>query len=589
MLKGQRRNFVLGVLMLIAVMFAFAGAARAAEVEATKTTGAPLAVGAYANGDTLVVTGDALELGEEEDDMGDWGILAALPNSFKLRFENGQTVIPEVALMDARLLEIEGRDVTEIGGWAFAYTPLTKAVFPAVENIEENPFVVISSLNADGLQLNEDAFSVDADNGILYSEDGSRIVSYLFTNNATAFTAPKGVTEIADSAFAAAMKLESVSLPNVRLIGDSAFVSSGKIKTLSAPNVVRVGSLAFLQCTGLTTLYLPKAEILDYQAFAACQNLTGASLPNVKSIGEGAFFNNSKLASISIPKAEFIGEHAFASMHGLTVLELGAEVPVVSGDAFTNNQKKMLLLTPAPENFAAALADFQSVEAILRAEITQSPVTLLEGDKLTLSAVIENTAAPYQWSLNRTALPAATETLYEKEAAAARDLGLYAMQFGYNGKTYSTAPIGVAFAVPELSLTPAAETVAQGAQADRIFTLRAHFGDKDFTIADFNLAGDIDDAGLMFEKTGAATFRVHGIPTKTGSYSLRVTAKVSGYADDFTTGAVITVTEGNGGTPETPGPGTPCYTSGSSGCSAVSLAGLSLLLIPLALMRGKKK
>lgn len=118
--------------------------------------------------------------------------------------------------------------------------------------------------------------------GLLYSEDGSELISCV--------SPPDGPCVIA---------------PDVKIIQDYAFWGCDGITEIRLPDgLEEIGMVAFLGCTGLKRLELPDSLLkIHPRAFSGCKGLTGtlAIPPNVTLIGGGAFANCSGLTELTIP------------------------------------------------------------------------------------------------------------------------------------------------------------------------------------------------------------------------------------------------------------------------------------------------
>jgi len=120
------------------------------------------------------------------------------------------------------------------------------------------------------------------EDGILYSKDGSELISCV--------SPPDGPCVVA---------------PDVKIIQDYAFWGCDGITEIRLPDgLEEIGMVAFLGCTGLKRLELPDSLLIIHpRAFSGCKGLTGtlAIPPNVTLIGGGAFANCSGLTELTIP------------------------------------------------------------------------------------------------------------------------------------------------------------------------------------------------------------------------------------------------------------------------------------------------
>ena len=107
---------------------------------------------------------------------------------------------------------------------------------------------------------------VDPDNAayqtidnVLFSKDGSSLVTYPPAIQRTAYTVPDTVTEIPNYAFANLKDLTSITFP---------------------PQMTKIGEGAFMNCSGLTQLTIPDGvKQLDIMTFVGCTSLERLTLP----------------------------------------------------------------------------------------------------------------------------------------------------------------------------------------------------------------------------------------------------------------------------------------------------------------------
>ena len=262
--------------------------------------------------------------------------------------------------------------VTTINPYAFAnLTALTKVVLPStLERIDFGAFYGCTSLKVvQGIEnvkfINRSAF------------EGCALSGSLSLNSAVA---------IADAAFAANIKLESVTLgAGLQSIGAYAFSGNTKMHTVTikspliklgqyafdgctalreiSVNAAVIPTAAFNECTSLNTITLGKdVAVISEYAFSNCAattfavdahnatfrasddgryltNKSGDTLllvaPGIKgafnvsderitTIGMGAFSGNLRISSVSIPSVSSVSSYAFAYCERLGSVELGA-------------------------------------------------------------------------------------------------------------------------------------------------------------------------------------------------------------------------------------------------------------------------
>jgi len=147
--------------------------------------------------------------------------------------------------------------------------------------------------------VSEENTALKAEDGVLYSKDGTVLYYYTIGNPRTSFAVPNGVKEIAKTAFAYCENLTDVTLPEglthiheyafndcnnlaainlpetLQYIGDNALSYTALTKVVIPDSVTHVGSWCFLQCENLTSLTIGMGVTeLGGQVVCWCENLT---------------------------------------------------------------------------------------------------------------------------------------------------------------------------------------------------------------------------------------------------------------------------------------------------------------------------
>ena len=165
-----------------------------------------------------------------------------------------------------------------------------------------------------------------------------------------------GTSVLAENAFAAYTKLESVVFANVREIGAGAFSGCTSLSSVIIPDSVKsIGRDAFLGCPIETATIspsmvsvIPKAVLksvtiksdapsgmVEENAFAESLELSSVTFENVKVIGAGAFMGCTALSAVkhgSIMRT--FGANAFAGCTALTSFEIKDYIETVGERAF---------------------------------------------------------------------------------------------------------------------------------------------------------------------------------------------------------------------------------------------------------------
>ena len=288
---------------------------------------------------------------------------------------------------------INGYLITNIGGGAFAGSPLTSIAISAnITNIDDKAFQNCASLTnitflGNAPALGDDVFSNDSAIAYFYYGtggwnafyDGLMVVElfpFTFTTNNDAITVtgytgpssavkipaafngypvtsignyafwgssltsviiPDSVTSIGDNAFLDCGSLTNITIPNsVTTIGESAFEWSGLMNVTIPDSVTSIGIGVFYNCTGLKNVVIPNSITnIGDAAFGGCTSLANIVIPDsVTGIGDYMFNNCNSLMSITIPDSvTSIGDDAFYGC-GLTHITIPNSITNIGDEAF---------------------------------------------------------------------------------------------------------------------------------------------------------------------------------------------------------------------------------------------------------------
>lgn len=238
----------------------------------------------------------------------------------------------------AELIEVpssvEGYTVTTITklGIAPSFTAKTVSIPATITKVEsdENMASFYNYNTLENFIVDEGNSAYCAVDGVLFTKDMSRLVSYPKGNSRTRYTVPEGVTIIGQASFWFAEKLTSLTLPNtivkiepdgirgcsgltqiklppsLRIIEGNAFMACSKLKSIEIPEgVTEIPFGAFWSCYALAKVKLPSTiTLIDSYAFAACYPLTEINFPEgLLKMGGMCFALCSKLTSVTLPKS----------------------------------------------------------------------------------------------------------------------------------------------------------------------------------------------------------------------------------------------------------------------------------------------
>lgn len=191
--------------------------------------------------------------------------------------------------------------------------------------------------NLSNISIDETNEYFSVKNGILYSKDFKKLVSFPPAKKDFNASCLDGVEIIGDGAFCCCDSFVSLVIPDsVKEIGDFAFARSETLEYIEIPDSVnKVGAAVFCY-TPLKNIKLSKnIHILDVsydadaegEGFFHCCDFENLTLPNgVEEIRRFAFYECEKLSEISIPQSvKIISDLAFESCNNLKEIILDKE------------------------------------------------------------------------------------------------------------------------------------------------------------------------------------------------------------------------------------------------------------------------
>ena len=258
---------------IIAVIL-YSASAFAANHTILKTTGTLITIPSYNAGDTLIITGDALETTPD-----DWGKLKALTKNFALVMQNNEMEIPEDALrLSTRLVSLDLSDAGEL-------SKIGEQAFQGCSKLATIDFSGLSHLETIGLGAFWDCTALKS--------------------------------------------LDLSGVPNLKTIEERAFsdCTALKIVNLSGLNQLQlIGNFAFNECTSLTDVQFSGVSTLTtigFGAFGYCDALVSidlSELTNLTTISSRAFNYSHALKSVNLSglsQLKTIGSYAFTACSSL--------------------------------------------------------------------------------------------------------------------------------------------------------------------------------------------------------------------------------------------------------------------------------
>ncbi|WP_105617314.1 leucine-rich repeat protein [Vallitalea okinawensis] len=231
--------------------------------------------------------------------------------------------------------------VETVGEGAFRQSNLTSISLPSATTLGDSAFYACEVLESVSLPIVETV------------GDGAFEDAYELTSVSLPYA-----TTIGDKAFSDCFELASVDMPMVETIGIYAFEFNWELTSLEFPELTSLGTGAFLECNVLKSIDIPKLEIIpdsafennyslvsvsaaeattiETKGFKYASSLTDVYFPKVTTIGSSAFDWCNSLVSIELPSVTSMDSKAFIDCSSLNDLTLGATVPSVQSNTFSN-------------------------------------------------------------------------------------------------------------------------------------------------------------------------------------------------------------------------------------------------------------
>ena len=338
-------------LLMLLVMLSCSSVALGAEHTIEKTTGMQITVPAFNVGDTLIISGNALETTPD-----DWGKLQALTKGFALVMRNDQTEIPDFALDRSTglvSLDLSGlKDLTRIGRSAFESCSKLAAIdfsgLTHLETIGVGAFwscTALKNIDLSGapnlITIEERAFSTCTALKTLNLSGLDQLQSFgpFAFNECKSLTDVNfsGVTNLTVIGFGvfgycdALVNIDLSPLINLTTISSRAFNYSRALKTVNLSGLRQlqtIASYAFTGCSSLEEVVVSgvaNLKSIDAYAFASCSSLSRMDFTQLKSlmtIGIGSFENASSLTTVDLSGLDQLTEIKGSAFLGCSKLKL---------------------------------------------------------------------------------------------------------------------------------------------------------------------------------------------------------------------------------------------------------------------------
>ena len=173
--------------------------------------------------------------------------------------------------------------------------------------------------------------------GVLYTKDAGKLISYPMQKSDKAYTVNSNTTEISPNAFAYSQNLETVSLSNVTLIDQYAFKNSS-VSSFDGGSAVRIIQVDAL--VGSEFINDVESEILSIGDVLIKYNGTDEviHLSEYRKIYAEAFYGNNSIKTVYLSKnIESIGSRAFSKCNNLESVHLMTGAGVYIADSFSDS------------------------------------------------------------------------------------------------------------------------------------------------------------------------------------------------------------------------------------------------------------
>lgn len=182
----------------------------------------------------------------------------------------------------------------------------------------------------------------------------------------------ESLTTLKRQVFGFDSNLTSFIAPNLETIEEKVFFECIMLERIECNRLTKIGSYSFYHDIALKTFIAPKLKIIGNKAFEGCINLANIQIEMLETLGTQAFYGCEKLTSINIPHLNIISKQVFYGCTSLTSITTGL-VEIIGDQAFTEcNSLKNI---PPLQNCSSI-----GSEAFLNCKIDVKSITILGGD-----------------------------------------------------------------------------------------------------------------------------------------------------------------------------------------------------------------
>ena len=200
-----------------------------------------------------------------------------------------------------------------------------------VNSIGYGVFRECNQLSRIDVDINNNDYCNNNNDGVLYDKNMTEIISYPPGNKNTTFTIANSINTIFNYAFSDCSNLTQINIPN---------------------GVTTIGFDAFYKCENLTQVEIPNSVTeIGNQAFSGCSQLTSINIPQSVTQIPASLFEQSGIEQIDIPdQVTSIGNSAFAGCEQLSYVIIPGSVTSIGYKSFKNCTNLSNLIAPSSVN-----------------------------------------------------------------------------------------------------------------------------------------------------------------------------------------------------------------------------------------------